>query len=171
VRLLLILRAAVFVGVGLLITFIQAHTYSVGVLALTIFAFAYALVSALALVVKGNQLPVVETLILTVFAVATGIAAIVTTPEASTWLVKLYAVWGIASGLTELAQAFRTGRKTNRGRELLISGALSFAFGLLFALVPLAELDTVGFFGAYLILSAVHLGIAAASERKTPSAL
>jgi len=69
--------------------------------------------------------------------------------------------------LTELIQAFRVGRTTNRGRELLISGGLSTAFGVLFAAVQLAELDTVGFFGAYLILSAVHLGIAAASERKS----
>jgi uncharacterized membrane protein HdeD (DUF308 family) len=171
VRLLLILRAAVFVGVGLLITFTQAHTYAVGLVALTVFAFGYALVSAAALILKRNQVPVVETILQAAYAVLVGVGAVAIAGDASLWLTKLYAVWGLASGLTELVQAFRTGRKTNRGRELLISGGLSTAFGLLFALVPLAELDTVGFFGAYLILSAVHLGIAAASERKAPNAL
>ena len=166
-RLLLILRAAVFIGVGMFITFTQAHTYATGLVALTVFGFGYALVSVVALAVKRSQLPVVETSLLTLFALLVGVGAGLIAADPHLWLEKLFAVWGLASGLTELIQAFRVGRTTNRGRELLISGGLSTAFGVLFAAVQLAELDTVGFFGAYLILSAVHLGIAAASERKS----
>ena len=166
-RLLLILRAEIFIGVGLFITFNQAHTYATGVLALALFAFGYAVVSFLALMAKRQQVPILPTSLLIAVALAIGVATEVLAPNAGFWLAKLIAAWGITAGAIELAQAFRAGLKTARGRDLLISGGLSALFGVFFVAVPLAELDTVGFFGAYLILSAVHLGIAAASERKT----
>jgi hypothetical protein len=37
---------------------------------------------------------------------------------------------------------------------------------LLFLIVPLDIVSAVGFFGAYLVLSAVHLGISAATPTK-----
>ena len=165
-RLLLILRAEVFLGVGLFITFNQAHTYATGVTALALFAFGYALVSGIASLVKRGQIALAEGVVPAVIALAVGIGATVTASDAQLWLVKLLAFWGIAVGITEFAQAYRVGLKSSHGKDLVISSALALAFGIFYLAVPLAELDVVGYFGAYLILSAVHLGIAAASERK-----
>ena len=57
------------------------------------------------------------------------------------------------------------GFKTLRGKELSVSAVLGILLGLLYLVLPLNDLDAVGFFGAYMIINAVHLGIAAASER------
>jgi uncharacterized membrane protein HdeD (DUF308 family) len=53
----------------------------------------------------------------------------------------------------------------NRSREHLITAGLALVLGLLFLVTPMDAVSSVGFFGAYLVLSSVHLGIAAFSPR------
>jgi uncharacterized membrane protein HdeD (DUF308 family) len=55
---------------------------------------------------------------------------------------------------------------TPSGKDYLMSAVFALVLGLLFLAVPLDEVSAVGFFGAYLALSGVHLGIAAASVPK-----
>jgi hypothetical protein len=63
--------------------------------------------------------------------------------------VLLVALWGISQAAIDLI---------NRDA---ISASLAFLLAVLFALVPMDVVSAVGFFGAYLIVSGVHLGIAA----------
>jgi hypothetical protein len=80
--------------------------------------------------------------------------------------VFLVAGWGLITGAFELYLARRSGFATRSGKDNLISAVLSLGVGLLFLIVPLDIVSAVGFFGAYLVLSAVHLGISATTPAK-----
>jgi hypothetical protein len=102
--------------------------------------------------------------------VIVGLAALLvpaTDPEASA-LVFVYLVtgWGLIAGAFEMYLARRSGFATRFGKDSLISASLSLLVGLLFLAVPLDIISAVGFFGAYLVLSAVHLGISATTPSK-----
>jgi hypothetical protein len=71
--------------------------------------------------------------------------------------------WAIIAGAFELYQARRAGFKTTPGRDLLINSSFSLLLAILFLLAPLDIVSQVGFFGAYLMMTGVHIGIAAAS--------
>jgi uncharacterized membrane protein HdeD (DUF308 family) len=88
------------------------------------------------------------------------------TPNQLSAFLSLVSAWGIISGAFELYQARRNGFKTASGKDYLMSAVFALVLGLLFLAVPLDEVSAVGFFGAYLALSGVHLGIAAASVPK-----
>jgi uncharacterized membrane protein HdeD (DUF308 family) len=98
-------------------------------------------------------------------ALVVGLAA-ANTPVAQDhlWFKYLVVSWGVVSGAYDLLKARGIGFKTPRGKEHVVSGTLAVALGLLFLLAPLDVVASVGFFGAYMILCAVHLGISAASE-------
>ena len=53
------------------------------------------------------------------------------------------------------------------GSEMCIRDSLSIVLGLLFLVAPLDIVSAVGFFGAYLVISGVQLGVAAASPVAT----
>jgi hypothetical protein len=71
--------------------------------------------------------------------------------------------WAIIAGAFELYQSRRAGFRTTAGRDLLINACFSLLLAVLFLLAPLDIVSQVGFFGAYLMMSGVHIGIAAAS--------
>jgi hypothetical protein len=103
-------------------------------------------------------------------ALIVGLAALLvpaTDPDAS-GLVFVYIVtgWGLISGAFEMYLARRSGFASRFGKDSLISASLSLLIGLLFLAVPLDIISAVGFFGAYLVLSAVHLGISATTPSK-----
>lgn len=167
-RLLLAAKTLVFLIFGLYITFAQSHTLATGLFAFQNFTGAYVIATVGVIVFVRNQIRVGHHLLLALLALIVGnLAMFLGNNDPAFWYPKMVAIWGLGSGTIELIQAYRSNYKTQIGRELSISGGLSAIFGLLFLLVPLAPVDSVGFFGAYLILSAVHLGISAASERKT----
>jgi uncharacterized membrane protein HdeD (DUF308 family) len=74
--------------------------------------------------------------------------------------------WGLVAGAFELYLARRSGLKTRNGKDALINAVLSLLLGLLFLVAPLDIVSAVGFFGAYLALSGIHLAIAAATPSK-----
>ncbi|MEN9715437.1 MAG: hypothetical protein RJA35_904 [Actinomycetota bacterium] len=165
-RLNLTLRTAVSLVVGLVITFAQAHTAGLGLTALASYGVGLALIGLLAYLLQRKTKEALLNLPLSALAMAVGlVAALAPASEALTYLRFLIVAWGLLSGAYELYLAVRTGRKTVRGKEQTISAILALILGAFYLAVPLRELDAVGFFGAYLIVSAVHLGIAAASER------
>ena len=163
-------RAAISFGVGIFITFNQSHSAVTGLLALAIFGIGFALLNAIASTVWGKGLFSLENFPLTLAALIVGLAALLvpaTDPEASA-LVFVYLVtgWGLISGAFEMYLARRSGFATRFGKDSLISASLSLLVGLLFLAVPLDIISAVGFFGAYLVLSAVHLGISATTPSK-----
>jgi peptidoglycan/LPS O-acetylase OafA/YrhL len=77
----------------------------------------------------------------------------------------LVAAWGLIFGAFALYQARRWGFSDVRGRDFLISAIFALLLGALFLAVDLDVVSAVGFFGAYLALDGVHLGIAAATPK------
>jgi hypothetical protein len=82
----------------------------------------------------------------------------------------LITAWGILIGGYEILQGQMLGLRTRAGRDHLTTALLTIALGALFLLAPLDQVSAVGFFGAYMVLIAVHLGLVAASpsnDKKT----
>lgn len=124
------------------------------------------MVSVFVALLQRKKLSAYDTLPLTAVALSVGLlAAQAPTHDGLTWFRYLVAGWGVFSGLFEVLLARRAGFKTLRGRESLVSALLSLILGVLFAAVTLKAVDAVGFFGAYMMICAVHLGISAASDR------
>lgn len=164
-RLLLILRAAVCLEVGLIVTFSQSHSIQVGLLALTSFGVGYAMVSVFTSLLQRKKLAELDSVVITALALIVGLAAANTPADQDhLWFRLLVVGWGLLSGIYDLFKARKLGFKTPRGKEYSVSAALALALGLLYLLIQLDDVGSVGFFGAYMILCAVHFGISAASE-------
>ena len=164
-RLLLILRAAVCLEVGLIVTFSQSHSVQVGLLALTSFGVGYAMVSVFTALLQRKKLAELDSVVVTALALVVGLAA-ANAPalQDRLWFQYLVVGWGLLSGAYDLYKGRKLGFKTPRGKEYAVSSVLALALGLLFLFVQLDVVGSVGFFGAYMILCAVHFGISAASE-------
>ena len=165
------IRAVVAFGIGVFITFSQSHSAQTGLLALTVFGIAFGLTYPAAAVAFEPGLPALESLPLGVTAILIGTFAALSPlqpiqAEPASVFIWLVLAWGLISGAFELYQARRRGFRTDQGRDHLISSIFSFLLGVLFLTVPLDIVSAVGFFGAYLALSGVHLGIAAATPAR-----
>ena len=164
------LRAAISFGVGIFITFNQSHSAATGLFALGIFGIGFALLNGVGIVIWGKGIFSLENFPLTLVALLIGIAAILvpaTDPEAAALaFVYLVTGWGLISGAFEMYLARKAGFATRLGKDSLISASLSLLVGLLFLIAPLDIISAVGFFGAYLVLSGVHLGISAVTPSK-----
>jgi uncharacterized membrane protein HdeD (DUF308 family) len=170
VKIVFALRAAISFAVGIFITFNQSHSAATGLLALGIFGIGFALLNGIGSAVWGKGIFSLENFPLTLAALIVGTAAILvpaTDPEAAA-LVFVYLVtgWGLITGAFEMYLARRSGFATRFGKDSLISASLSLLVGLLFLIAPLDIISAVGFFGAYLVICAVHLGISAGTPSK-----
>jgi uncharacterized membrane protein HdeD (DUF308 family) len=163
-------RSAVSVAVGLFITFTQSHSAATGLFALAIFGISFAFANVAATIWAKSKYLSVESLPLTLIALAVGLfAALIpqTEPTAQALaFVYLVAGWAVISGAMELYLANRLGFRTRAGKDGLISAVLGLALGLLFLIAPLDIVSAVGFFGTYLVISGVHLAIAALTPQK-----
>lgn len=165
------LRAAISLAVGLFITFSQSHAATIGLLALAIFSLGFALTNGLSSAIWGRGLVAIEAMPLTVVSLLIGVFSLMalsldsnlSTASAQTAFIGLVTVWGLVAGAFEMYLARRASFKTTNGREYLMSAILSAVLGLLFLVAPLDIVSAVGFFGAYLIVSGVQLGVAAAT--------
>jgi uncharacterized membrane protein HdeD (DUF308 family) len=163
-------KAAHSIAVGIFITFTQSHSAATGLFALALFGVGLAVANVVATIwAKGKYLSV-ESLPFTVLALAVGLfAALIpqTEPTAQALVfVYLVAGWAVISGAMELYLANRAGFRTRSGKDGLISAVFGLALGLLFLIAPLDIVSAVGFFGTYLVISGVHLAIAALTPQK-----
>jgi len=170
VKIVFALRAAISFAVGIFITFNQSHSAATGLLALGIFGIGFALLNGIGSAVWGKGIFSLENFPLTLASLIVGTAAILvpaTDPEAAA-LVFVYLVtgWSLITGAFEMYLARRSGFATRFGKDSLISASLSLLVGLLFLIAPLDIISAVGFYGAYLVISAVHLGISAGTPSK-----
>jgi hypothetical protein len=141
------------------------HNATIGLLALAIFSLGFAITNSLGSIVWGKGLVAIEAMPLTVVSLLVGVFALMAMSgeSAQTAFIGLVTVWGLVSGAFELYLARRASIKSTEGREFLMSAILSATLGLLFLVAPLDIVSAVGFFGAYLIVSGVQLGVAAAT--------
>ena len=163
-------RAIIFVAVGLFITFTQSHSAAIGLLALAIFGIGLAVTNIAATIWDKKSYLSIESLPLTLISLAVGLFAVIipqtdTTPQALAF-VYLVSGWAVVAGAIELYLANRSGFRTRAGKDGLITAVLGIAIGLLFLIAPLDLVSAVGFFGAYLVICGVHLGIAALTPQK-----
>jgi peptidoglycan/LPS O-acetylase OafA/YrhL len=167
-RQLNILRSIVLsTGAGYLI-FSQDHSAPVGILVLQFVSIALFIGSLVMLRVSSLKLTLKE------IAIPTGIALMVAimtvafggqyagenTDELFTLrsLVVLFVV-----GMAVLELVLSRNAKPEDVLELRISATLGALTGLLFCFAPLDDLNSVGFFSAYLAISAVQRGVWAAT--------
>ena len=169
-KFVLALRAAISFGVGIFITFNQSHSAATGLFALGIFGIGFAVLNGIGSSVWGKGIFSLENFPLTLAALILGAAALLVPTgnleAAGLVFVFLVSGWGLVSGAFELYLARRGGFATRSGKDNLLNAILSLSLGALFLIVPLDIVSAVGFFGAYLVLSAVHLGISAATPNK-----
>ena len=163
-------RAIIFVTVGLFITFTQSHSAATGLLALAIFGIGLAVSNIAATTWDKKSYLSIESLPLTLISLAVGLFAVLipqtdTTAQALAF-VYLVSGWAVVAGAIELYLANRSGFRTRAGKDGLITAVLGLALGLLFLIAPLDIVSAVGFFGAYLVICGVHLGIAALTPQK-----
>ena len=163
-------RALIFVAVGLFITFTQSHSAPTGLFALAIFGIGLAVANIATTIWEKRNYLSVESLPLTLISLAVGLLAALI-PQADPTaqalaFVYLVASWAVITGALELYLANRSGFRTRAGKDGLITAVLGLALGLLFLIAPLDIVSAVGFFGAYLVICGVHLGIAALTPQK-----
>jgi uncharacterized membrane protein HdeD (DUF308 family) len=165
VRFVVAAKAAVSLAAGLAITFSQSHHSAVGLWVLGIFGLAYAaVVTALSLKFEASRF-VVDELALVVLAGTIGVFSLLNIEAGDAAFVSLVAIWALVTAGYELLIALRSRPSGLKNRDHLISAGLALVLGVLFLLAPLDIVSAVGFFGAYLVLSSVHLGIAAFSPK------
>ncbi len=161
-RIALAARAGISLAVGLFVTFSQSHGAELGLLALGIFGLSFAVLNGLASAVFQKGMAAIQNVPLVVVALLIGIFALSASNDELAFKF-LVTGWAIIAGAFELFQSRRAGFKTAEGRDLLINSCFSLLLAVLFLLAPLDIVSQVGFFGAYLMMSGVHIGIAAAS--------
>lgn len=156
-RLVSSIKAAVALAAGFIITFAQNHSALAGLWVLS----GYAVVTAVGILIAAFKSSIAEAIILLMF----GSFAYLLTQTAIQLELFIWLVASLSLSLTvvSLYQAAQLGLKTKKAKDPIITAALNALLGALFLLAPLDEVAAVGFFGAYLILIAVHLGISAAS--------
>lgn len=162
-------RATVSFGLGVFVTFNQAHGPDTGLLVLGIFGIVLGVGLGALTLTKKADLSALQELPVAVLALLVGLFALLALANQETQLpafLALVSAWGLISGAFELYQARRSSFKSQEGKDFLISAIFGLLLGLLFLAVQLDSVSAVGFFGAYLAMSGVHLGIAAASSKK-----
>jgi hypothetical protein len=161
-RIALAARAGISLAVGLFVTFSQSHGAQLGLLALGIFGLSFAVLNGLASAVFQKGMAAIQNVPLVMVALLIGIFALSASDDELAFKF-LVTGWAIIAGAFELFQSRRAGFKSAEGRDLLINSCFSLLLAVLFLLAPLDIVSQVGFFGAYLMMSGVHIGIAAAS--------
>lgn len=167
--------ASAFVA-GILITFSQAHDAAVGMIALAIVSIAWAGSLGWAAIAdkkaSGRIFRAVIAVSSAVMAVLAIQAATVSQPDAEqiNWAWALLVSWGFAGAIAEVISALFAKPGSIRRRDHLISAGLAAGLGISQFLTPASDPVThVGFFGAYAVILAVHLGISVLSPTKKGS--
>lgn len=158
---------------GLLVVFNQGHYVAISLLSLTVFSLGLAL-SQLSIALFGKRgLAAIESIPIGIIALSIGaisamaaLQSLETSPEVVIREFELLATgWALTSGAFELYLARRAGFKTGLGRDWGILAGLSLALGAAMLVLDTDRTTTVGLFVTYLMFSAVHLGLAAASPK------
>lgn len=169
-RIVSALKATLAVAAGFIITFSQVHSAQIGLMVLGGYGVSLGLVLLASFFFAKSQflqnLP--EAILLLVFGI---FAHLVLASEVQLAGLKwLLASLGLSLTAVHLYIANSLGLKTKKAADSVITALLNAGLGLLFVVFDLDEVAAVGFFGAYLVLLAVHLGISAASPNATASA-
>ncbi|MEO6534083.1 MAG: DUF308 domain-containing protein [Pseudolysinimonas sp.] len=175
------LRAAVALSVGLAITFTSAHSATFGLVAFGLFAIVEgAIIAAGALGDRAERRARGLFIAQGVLTVIAGVAALVLPGGGVHYFVWVVSAWAVVTGAIELVSGIRARGRGPAARDGVILGCLTLILALAFLVVPpdysqrlggieqikgelTASVMLVGIFGAWAIVTAVLLGIAAVS--------
>ena len=163
------LRAILSLAIGFFITFSQLHSASIGLVSLGVYGIGIAVITLAVHFVRQRGISTIEAIPFAVIALTIGIFALLVPEGEQTEIagfIALVTAWGLLSGVLELYAARKEKISTRTGRDYLISAVFAILLGALFLIAPLDIVSAVGFFGAYLVISAVHLGISALTPAK-----
>ncbi len=153
------LRALIAFGLGVFVTFSQAHSYLVGTAVLAVFTLSFGSITLGLTFLKKTKTfhsPLAAvSLVIGGFSVATffnqDLQAVLFLP--------LVALFGLSFAALEGYFAKSLGARTAMGRDFGLSAVFSLALGALFLIASLDEVAAVGFLGAYFAISGVFWGI------------
>ena len=160
---LVLLRGIVAIAFGLLAWAWPGAT----LITLTLFWGAYALVDGVAALWGGWQTkdggkPMWQIVLIGVLGIAAGIITFVAPGITAIALLILIAVWAIANGVFQIAAAIRLRKEIANEWLMILSGALSIAFGVLMIANPGAgALAVLWLIGAFAVAYGVLLVILA----------
>lgn len=163
------LRAALSLVVGFFITFSQLHSADIGLLSLGVYGIGLSLITLAVHFIGKRGIATIEAIPFAIIALIIGVFALLVPEGDQTQIagfIALVTAWGLLSGVLELYAARKEKMSTRAGRDYLINAVFALLLGALFLFAPLDIVSAVGFFGAYLVISAVHLGISAATPAK-----
>jgi hypothetical protein len=158
------IQTAVLFAVGIFITFSQVHNAIIGNLGLMFVALGFATAATIEVLKtkqsgKPNGSPTLQVLIFG--AIATAAIVFAAGNDIVSFLILVIA-FAVFNGLLEL-------KKVSVQKESKLSAFIHFGLvavlGISGALTGLDPVAFVGFFGAYAVILAVHLGITAASPK------
>lgn len=168
------LRAAVALVVGLFVSFsgfaIEGAVW-IGLWSLAAFGVINALLLVLSAALQsratGKLNP--ESIPLAVVSLLIGLLALFASAnqEAAAFAAfgSLVMAWGVLAGAFELYSARRQGFATRAGRDSSITAAFSLVLALIFLLGNPDAVSAIGFFGMYLMLTGIFLGIASVGKK------
>lgn len=118
--------------------------------------------------ILDNQNKIVNGLIMLATASMAWLAVSFDANDSMAWAWQLLEVWAVFCVATELYFAKESSKKSAERRDHLISAGLAVALLVAQLLIGTSDaVSHVGFFGAYAIFLAVHLGISSASPTVT----
>jgi hypothetical protein len=141
----------------------------VGLFSLGVYGVGLALVTAAVHFINQKGIATIEAIPFAIIALIIGVFALLVPEGDQTQIagfIALVTAWGLLSGVLELYAARKERISTRLGRDYLLNAVFALILGALFLFAPLDIVSAVGFFGAYLVISAVHLGISAATPAK-----
>lgn len=178
-RALPLLRGALAIVLGLVITFSSDHSAAFGLVVFSVFALATGAVLLVGGLLRLRHGAAPTSPVLGGIALVAGLAALML-PEAA--FVGIVAAWALLSGAIELLAGIRLQRSGGRGRDAVILGAFSLLLGLVLLIVPpdyvqpwqvmgdsgveisgavTADVMNVGILGAWAVIHGLLLVIAA----------
>jgi hypothetical protein len=164
-----ILRALPLLAAGLVITFTADHSARIGLLVLGILTGAL----AVSLGIPAVRLTKTEPLralhgMLALIALLTSLLALSRLDGGLPFLLVIVSGWAVLSGAGELVWGIRHRRRHPLARDAMVVGTATLALAVIYAIVA-DPVSAVGFLGAYAVIVAVFLTIAALSLLWGPS--
>jgi hypothetical protein len=162
-RIALILKAAFAFVAGIVITFSQVHDAQLAMFGLLLMSAGWFLASLFFILKNSN--PIINGLLLLATAGMAWYSTAFDANGATTMAWILLSAWGLFGAIAEFVFALRATKKSAERRDHLISAGL--AIGLFISQISITkasdDVSHVGFFGAYAVILAVHLGLSAFS--------
>jgi uncharacterized membrane protein HdeD (DUF308 family) len=111
--------------------------------------------------------PVIGRLLLAVINIAAGVVAIAWPDITALALVVTVAVWAFLIGIAEVVMAFRSGETAGERAMFALTGLVSIALGVVFAIRPDVGAVTIAqVYGLFSIVSGISAFVLAANVRK-----